>query len=195
MGFGVLCFGTLLLFNVVYYRLTDIIMAAILLYGLYKLSQIGKTFKFSYFSTYGFLALSLAELALGALELFDPLFGMEELTVYTSALRAIALGLVLIPLLLGMGGLGRELEVRSLADRCRTGIFLTVLALGVTFIASMPPLLSLFGDKVQLTLYLISLLGQLLSASWVFLAVYKSYANICMPENNTASKQKTKKDK
>ena len=187
MGFGTLIFGSLLLFNVVYYQLTDVICASILLYGLYKLSGVERSFRFSYFACYGFLALSLAELTVGAMELISPLADLQTLTVYLTAVRAIAVSLTLIPLLLGMRRLGLELKVRDLPERCRTAILLVGIAYGVTLIASIPPLLSLFGQRTQLILYMISICGQMISSLWVLTSLYKSYATICMPKGPTAN--------
>ena len=99
MGFGTLFFGCLLLFNVLYYQITDVIAAAIILYALYRLNRFNKPLRVAYFASYAFFAYSLFELVLGMWALFDPLMGQGEFSGHVTVGRAILLACVMLPTL------------------------------------------------------------------------------------------------
>ena len=68
MGFGTLFIGYFLLLNLTYYGFTDVIAASVMLLGLYKLSPVNKYFRAAALSSGVFLAFSLGELGIAAID-------------------------------------------------------------------------------------------------------------------------------
>ena len=66
MGFGTLFIGYFLLLNLTYYGFTDLIAAAVLLLGLYRLSRINKHFLAASVVAVLFLIFGFAEFGIAA---------------------------------------------------------------------------------------------------------------------------------
>ena len=192
MGFGTLFFGCLLLFNVLYYQITDVIAAAIILYALYRLNRFNKPLRVAYFASYAFFAYSLFELVLGMWALFDPLMGQGEFSGHVTVGRAILLACVMLPTLLGIRALAKEVDATDLSGRATVTTAVFSIGSILTVLASLPLFLSLLGNDAQRALYYITLAFQLAQALFTVLTVWRAYATICMPSENKPRENKAK---
>ena len=185
MGFGTLFFGCLLLFNVLpYYQITDVIMATIILYALYRLNRFNKPLRVAYFASYAFFAYSLFELVLGMRSLFNPLIEQGEFSSHIAIGRALLLACMILPTLLGIRALAKEVDARDLYGRATLATVIFSLGSLLTVLTSIPAFLSLFGTQGQGALYGITLAVLLAQALFTVLTVWRAYATICMPSEN-----------
>lgn len=189
MGFGTLLFGCALLFNVIYYQITDVIAAVIILYALYKLNKFNTPLRVSYICAYPFAAFTLFELVLGAWRLFDPMMDQSTYSGYLATARAALLLAVMLPLMLGIAALAREVDAKDLRLRAMGACAVACVSTLTTAVASLPFTVAAFGDKAQVWLYVCTMVLQLIFALVAVLTVWRAYATICMPEDNAKKKK------
>ncbi len=190
MGFGTLFAGYFLILNIAYYGFSDFLAAAIMLYGLYKLSSVNQGFKAAMYSMCLFGVFSLVELVAFTLDMFSIGGNLAAFMTVLSTLRHLLVCLFTVPMLIGMRDVCREVELPDLAVRCKRSIFaaFAVYALGIvleaegifSFIpANYLPLVSL----AMMTLTLIYVIFNLTN-------IYSCYMKICMPGEDEKRKEK-----
>ena len=187
MGFGTLFVGYFLLLNVTHYRgFTDIIAAAIMLFALYKLSDVNRGFKLSFILCGVFMAVSLGELVLSVSGLFS-LFPTEIATSVITIVRHGVVGTLTALIMLGIKDISREVDLPKIRDRARyllpstfTVYLLLIVLESVTGFTSSETMI-----KIMAWSSLIVIIANITLLVFGLFTIYSCYMQICMPEDNT----------
>ena len=179
MGFGTLFIGYFLLLNLTYYGFTDVISAAVMLLGLYKLSPVNKYFRYSVIADAVFLVFSLGEFGIAVYEIFIKQIGSTTLVSVMSIVRCICVGLLTVFILKGIEEVAREVDVENLPTKASRLVILTavIYALWITLEAPIP----FIKDIILATLSLLTLLSTIALIIVNLTVIYTCYMKICMP--------------
>ena len=173
--------------------MTDIIAAAVMMAGLYKLSGVNASFKLAYYTSVIFTVYSLPELIFFSLDLF----GIYENTALISYLRigqcVIACALTVL-ILKGLGEVAREVELERIPKRAERLTYATFGVYLLWIICNAPFLGSMLG-KYTAVLYLVAIISLFVLVFYNLRTIYGCYMRICMPgeENGKGGKNGKKK--
>ena len=183
MGFGTLFIGYFLILNFAYTAFTDAIAGVLVLYGLYKLSNVNREFTISAIISAIFTFAGIAELILEVAQ-FLSLISLPPL-VYsvTGIVRASLLCARTAYMLLGMQSVSSEVGLGSLSMIIRRLYVLTIPVYGVNLALEIMGLFSLEEVGVLLILSVISLVASITLTVLILIRIYDCYAKICMPED------------
>ena len=190
MGFGTLFIGYFFLINISNYAYTDIVSAAVMLLGLYKLSTVNKNFKYGFFATMGFFAVALGELSLTFIGLFGSFDSIDAAQPYISSIRYTVIFIISYFTLRGIGALAEEVKAYSLFRTAKasvplSSIFLVYAAFELPFFAK------IFGNAIAYVYFalLLSVVAFIISN---LVTIYKAYMQICMPDDLKKEKKPSK---
>ncbi len=188
MGFGTLFIGYFLLLNLTYYGFTDVIAAAVMLLGLYKLAPVNKYFGASAIAAGVFLAFSLGEFGIAVYEMFFRPIGSTLLVSLMSVIRCMAVGLLTVMMLKGIEEVSREVEIENLPVKASRLAIATAVAYSLWIALEAP--LSFINDYVLAVLALITMLATIAIIIVNLTVIYSCYMRICMPGSEDISKEK-----
>ena len=194
MGFGILFIGYfLLLNNVSYYMLTDVISALLMLMAFYKLAYLNRGFSL------GFIFCSVFSL-FGAFEFIAEamrMFGLVSLgTTFISTvgmIRYLLICLTTVFMLIGARDIAKEVDLNALAVRCHKGIILTFIIYALNIIWQTSSLLGFVPNVKFMALsgYII-ILATIILVIMNLISIYGCYMHICMPSDNVKSEKKSR---
>ena len=187
MGFGTLFIGYFLLLNLTYYSFTDVIAAAVMLLGLYRLSPVNKYFKAAAVCTCVFLVFSLGEFGIATYELFFRRISSPILVSVMSIVRCLAVGALTVTMLKGIEAVAREVEVEELPKKASRLAIATVVIYALWIILEAP--LS-FDSYLLAVLSLITILVTIALLIVNLTVIYSCYMRICMPGNEDITREK-----
>ena len=183
MGFGTLFIGYFLLLNLTYYGFTDLIAAAIMLLGLYKLSSVNRSFKLAAISSGVFLAFSLGEFGIATYELFTARIDSAVLVSVMSIMRCLVIGVFTLLMLRGIEEVAREVDVEELPARAARMTKVTAVVYSAWIILEAP--LSFINDYVLAVISLLTILATIALLIANLTVIYGCYMRICMPADET----------
>ena len=188
MGFGTLFIGYFLLLNLTYYGFTDVIAASVMLLGLYKLSTVNKYFRYSAAVCVGFLTFSIGEIGISAYEMFFSAINSPVLVSLMSVIRSLLVGALGVFILIGIESVAKEVDIKKLASKAHTLIFVTGITYTMWIILEMP--ISFISDYALAILSLITILATLALIVVNLSVIYTAYMRICMPGDEDVMKDK-----
>lgn len=183
MGFGTLFIGYFFLLNISYFNYTDLLGAAIMAMGLYRLGTVNRPFRYAFYIDLAFLLVGTSELVLAVLPIFLPSADLSVYSVPVGVARYCFLALFHIFLLLGIGKVAEEVGLQKLATRAQALIVLPTLAYIASGIFDIPDLFPASAVKETAVIAFAVLLLTLLSCILVLLTIFRCYARICMPDD------------
>ena len=187
MGFGTLFIGYFLLLNLTYYGFTDVIAAAIMLLGLYKLSGVNKLFKLAFLAGGAFLAFSLFEFGVATYEIFAGRIDSPALVSVTSIIRCLVVGALTFFILRGIESVAKEVDVENIPKKAARLSKLTAVIYAAWIVLEAP--LSFINDYVLAVLSLVTILATIALLVVNLTVIYGCYMRICMPgEENLTDK-------
>lgn len=187
MGFGTLFIGYFLLLNLTYYGFTDVIAAAVMLLGLYKLSTVNKYFKAATVCTCLFLVFSLGEFGIAVYEMFFRQINSTILVSVMSIVRCLAVGALTVTMLKGIEDVAREVEVEELPKKASRLAIATVVIYALWIILEAP--LS-FDSYLLAILSLITIIATIALLIVNLTVIYSCYMRICMPGDEDITREK-----
>ena len=186
MGFGTLFIGYFLLLNLTYYTLTDVIAAAVMLLGLYKLSPVNKYFRFCAISCAVFLAFSLGEFGIGIYEMFMKPISSPALISAMSIIRSVIICALTLFMLKGVELVAKEVEVENLPKKALRAFVATAIIYAMWIILEVPVIDSYALAVISVMTILATIVLLIINLS----VIYSCYMRICMPSDLAPSKQK-----
>lgn len=187
MGFGTLFIGYFLLLNLTYYGFTDVIAAAIMLLGLYKLSSVNKQFRMAATATAVFLLFSLGEFGIAAYEIFAGRIDSPALVSLVSVVRCLLIGSFTFFMLKGIESVAKEVDVENIPKKASRLSKLTSIIYAAWIVLEAP--LSFINDYVLAVLSLVTILTTIALLVVNLTVIYGCYMRICMPgEENLTDK-------
>ena len=188
MGFGTLFVGYFLLLNLTYYGFTDVIAAAVMLLGLYKLSTVNEYFKLSFISAGVFLAFGLGEFGIAAYEMLFGQLNSPTLVSVMSVMRCLIIGALTVTILKGIETVAREVDVENLPTKAKRLTILTIVIYSLWIILEAP--LSFVDNYALAVTSLITILATIALLIVNLTVIYTCYMKICMPGNEDITKSK-----
>ena len=179
MGFGTLFIGYFLILNLTYYSLTDVIAAAVMLLGLYKLSDLNKYFKSAMIAAGVFLAFSVGELGVAIYELFFAKINQTTLISIMSVARSLVIGTLTVIILMALKNIANEVDLPQLAKKCDKLMVCTSTVYSVWIVLEFP--LSFINPYVLAITSLLAILAAIVVVILNLTAIYSCYMRICMP--------------
>lgn len=183
MGFGTLFIGYFFLLNISYFNYTDLLSAAIMAMGLYRLSGVNRPFRFAFFTDLAFLIVGGAELVTVMIPLVSPASDLSALAVPIGVARYLLLALYHLILLLGIHEVAEEVGLSKLATRAQALIVLPLLAYLASALFEIPHIFPDSAVKETAIVAFALLILTLLSCVLVLMTIYRCYARICMPDD------------
>ena len=191
MGFGTLFIGYFLLLNITYYTFTDVIAAAVMLLGLYKLSTVSRYFRAPVAFAALFAVFGFAELVIGVTDmLFVKLLSNELLVSALAVARSVLIAAITLLMLKAMYGIARELDVEKVPLKCRTMMIWTTLLYGAEILFETPFISTLIPAEVSAVFYLVIIIGMIVVVISNLTIIYSCYMQICMPEDLNGKPEK-----
>ncbi len=192
MGFGTLFIGYFLLLDLPYYMLTDMIAAAVMLLGLYKLSGVNRAFKTSFIITGVFLVFSLYEMGASVIEMFSGELLTDLARSLTSIVRCLLVGSLTVFMLRGIEDVAREVELPLLSKKAHGSVLFTFIIYSLWIILELPPsfIQSLVGDYILAVASLIAMLSLIALIISNLTVIYSSYMRICMPGDEDRGRER-----
>lgn len=181
MGFGTLFIGYFLLLNLTYYGFTDLIAAAVMLLGLYKLSRINKGFFAASIVCAVFLVFGLAEFGIATYEIFLMPISSPALVSTMSVVRSLTIGTLTVLTLKGMEEVAKEVDLPDIATKSARLVIITAFTYTAWMILESP--LSFINDYVLGVLSLLTILATIALLIVNLTVIYSCYMHICMPED------------
>lgn len=188
MGFGTLFVGYFLLLNLTYYGFTDVIAAAVMLLGLYKLSPVNKYFRISFIIAGVFLAFGLGEFGIATYEILFGQLNSPTLISVMSVVRCLVIGALTVTMLKGIEAVAREVEIENLPQKAHRLTVLTIIVYSLWIILEAP--LSFVENYVLAVMSLITILATIALLIVNLTVIYSCYMRICMPGNEDISRTK-----
>lgn len=188
MGFGTLFIGYFLLLNLTYYGFTDVIAAAVMLLGLYKLSGVNNYFRNSSVAAAVFLTFSLGEFGIAVYEIFVKAIGSATLVSVMSMIRCICIGLLTVLILKGIEAVATEVDVENLPTKASRLVIITAITYALWIALEAP--ISFIDDFVLAVLSLITLLATIALIIVNLSVIYTCYMRICMPGDTKMQEDK-----
>lgn len=192
MGFGVLFIGYFLFLNFAYPEYTDAVAAAIMLYGLYKLSGINKGFKLASFAAMAVTALGAFELGVEIYKMFSPYTDLATLYTVTAIIRHFLSCVMIVLMLIGMRDVSREVRLGDHARKCNYLTYATLVIYVFNVMLEATGLGNIFAPKVLAVMAVASILATLVITIVNLGAVYTCYMKICMPGEERMERKKSK---
>ena len=191
MGFGTLFIGYFLLLNITYYTFTDVIAAAVMLLGLYKLSTVVKHFRAPAAFAAIFAVFGLAELILGAVDMiFVKLFENQLLVSAVAVARSVIIAALTLLMLKALYSISRELEVDKVPLKCRAMMLWTTLLYGADILFETPFISTVLPAQVSAIFYLVIIIGMIVVVISNLTIIYSCYMQICMPDELNGKPEK-----
>ena len=186
MGFGTLFIGYFLLLNLTYYGITDIIAAAVMLLGLYKLSPINKYFRYSVIASIVFLVFSLSEFGVAIYEMFFSPISSQPLISFFSVVRCMVVATLSMLILKGIEFVAKEVELEDLAKKASRMLVATAVTYSLWIVLEAP----VIDSYILAVLSVITILATIALLIVNLSIIYSSYMKICMPGDESNDKQK-----
>lgn len=183
MGFGSLFIGYFFLLNLSYYNYTDLLAAAIMAIGLYRLGGVNRPFKLAFFADLLFFLVGAGELVSSAVTLFSPSIDLTAFTVPLGVIRYLTLALFHLLLLLGIRAVAEEVGLQKLSTRALCFSVLPPLIYIASAVLNIPGLFSSVAVRDTAMIAFALLLAGLLVNLILLVMIYRCYAGICMPED------------
>ena len=194
MGFGILFIGYfLLLNNVSYYMLTDVISALLMLMAFYKLAYLNRGFSLGFIFCSIFSLFGAFEFISEAMRMFNFVSLGATFISVVGMIRYLLICLSTVFMLIGARDIAREVDLNALALRCHRGIILTFIIYALNIIWQTSSLLG-FAPNVKfmaLSGYII-ILATLILVIMNLVSVYGCYMHICMPSDNAKGEKKSR---
>ena len=188
MGFGTLFIGYALLLSIAYNGLTDIIAAAVMLLGLYKLSTINKYFKLASIAASVFLLFSLGELGIWTYEMF---FRRIDEPIFISAIsiiRCAIVGTMTVLMLKGIETVAREVELSETQKKAARLSIANAVFYTVWIVFELP--LTFIGETTLARIYAVIILLSIALIVANLVIIYSCYMRICMPGDEDITRDK-----
>ena len=193
MGFGVLFAGYFLILDIAYFLLTDVIAAAMIALGLSKLAYLNRGFKTSFVFSLVFLVFALVEFAFGAYEmLFSHSFSTEFIS-YGAIARYVLLCVLSFTAFDGMHEVSHEVELSQTAKKSKIATYLALPVFVFAVIAETPAFFVQISPHTAAIVSVISMLSTIAYIIFGLSVIYECYAKICMPDEDTAKHNSSKK--
>ena len=177
MGFGTLFIGYFLLLNFTYFGFSDIVAAAIMAMGLYRLMRVSRDARFALYFTAGFIAYSLITLIAFSLKILE-IYYSESLIAYLTVGRCLIILVISVLILRTLEALAREVGVEKVPARARFMEFAAFAVFALYIICTAPKIAGLIGTPA---LYAVAILLYLLFIGYTLYLTYVCYMQICMP--------------
>ena len=187
MGFGTLFIGYFLLLNLVAYRVTDVIAAAVMLLGLYKLSFVNKYFKGAAIASSVFVVFSLGEFGVSAYEMLFRKIDSPVFISISSVIRCIIVGALTVLILKGIELVSKEVDIPELSKRAYRMIIISAVTYALWIFLEAP-----FSVNSYI-LSILSVITIIATIALIFInlsVIYTCYMRICMPGDEDITKQK-----
>ena len=191
MGFGTLFIGYFLILNLTYYGITDIIAAAIMLLGLYKLSEINKWFKTAATVSGIFCVFALGELGI---TFYEMLFKKIDSSLFISSLsilRCLIIGALTAVMLKALATVAKEVDVADLPTKCTRMMYISGTVYALWILLELP--LSFINGYVLAVTSLITIFATIILIIVNLTIIYSCYMHICMPGDENVMKDKPSK--
>jgi len=190
MGFGTLFIGYFLLLNITYtFCLTDIIAAAIMALGLYKLSSVNKDFTRALYSSYAFILFSLAELVIEGLNMFGITKNYTDIIPYVSMARYVIVFVLTMFMLRGIADVANEVGIKALEKRASHSVIANAIIYALCFVFEIPPIATITSAPMAI-IGLVLLLSLFVIVIVNLVTIYTAYMRICMPEDENEEEEK-----
>jgi len=183
MGFGTLFVGYFFILNFAYGAFTDAIAGILMLYGLYKLSNVNREFTIAAYLSGGFTVLGVTELAIEILSSIAVIPSSVLANSIIAIIRVILIGALTAYMLLGMQSVSKEVGLSSLSEICKRLFILTPPIYAVNLALEIMGLFSMKEVTTLLILSVISLVLNMTLTVLILIRIYDCYAKICMPED------------
>lgn len=181
MGFGTLFIGYFFLINISYYAYTDIIAGMVMLLGLYKLSEVNKSFKYGSFAAIAFSAVALFEFFVSFISLFGSFDWIDMAMPYASSLRYAVIFILSYFILGGIADVAKEVKASALHTTAKASVPLSSIFL--IYAAFELPFISTIFGKATAYIFFALLLSVFAFTVSNLVTIYKAYMQICMPED------------
>ncbi len=192
MGFGTLFAGYFLILNVTYYGFSDFLAAAIMLYALYKLAFVNKSFKIAMYSMCAFGAFAIFELVIFALDMLSVGGDFGTLLTVIATVRHTLICAFTAPMLMGMRDVANEVELNDLGKKCQNMLLPTFIIYALAILLEAEGLFPFIPSKYLALSGLFVMLAMLVLIIINLTSIYSCYMRICMP-GEAASKSRKKK--
>ena len=191
MGFGILFIGYFLLLNFAFSAFTDAISAILMLYALYKLSEINKEFRRATYAALILLVFGITELVIEALDMFVGLGDITAMTSVLALIRYLLVGLLTILMLRGIRDVAAEVKLHVLSDKARRCSIMTLI------IYSVNALLEIIGlmPVSAAVFYYFAVIMIVLTLTIIIMnltAIYSAYMRICMPNEKEYTEKESR---
>ncbi len=188
MGFGTLFFGYFLILDFAYYGFSDFLAAAIMLYALYKLAFVNKSFKNAMFSMCAFAVFSIFELVIFVLDMFSVGGDLGAILSAAAALRSLLICIFTVLILLGMRDVCYEVELNYLGKRCHSSVLPVFIIYSLSILLETGGNFSFIPTKYLALTGLFVLLATIVIIVVNLISIYSCYMKICMPNETRAKK-------
>ncbi len=188
MGFGTLFIGYFLLLNLTYYSITDVIAAAVMLLGLYKLSSVNAYFKAAAISASVFLAFSLGEFVIFAYGLFFSSIETAILVSCMSMVRALLIGAMTVIMLRAIYEVATEVSLEDVSQKAKKLAVISFATYLLRIVLEMP--IDFIGSYILAVASLITMLLTIALVIANLTVIYTCYMKICMPGDEDIMKDK-----
>ena len=188
MGFGTLFIGYFLLLNLTYYSVTDVIAAAVMLLGLYKLSSVNAYFKAAAISASVFLAFSLGEFVIFAYGLFFSSIETAILVSCMSMVRALLIGAMTVIMLCAISEVATEVSLEDVSQKAKKLAVISFATYLLRIVLEMP--IDFIGSYILAVASLIIMLLTIALVIANLTVIYTCYMKICMPGDEDIMKDK-----
>lgn len=192
MGFGILFIGYFLVLNFPYCEFTDAVAAALIMYALYKLSYINRSFKLSYYASAAFVLLGIFELSVAAIDMFSPIADGSMLILLPALIRHLTLAFLSFLMLMGMREVASEVGLTSLSKECNISAYASVAVYGFNIILESASLAEIVGARILAISYVFSVIMTLVITAVNLVRIYSCYMRICMPGDEDVSEKKSR---
>ncbi len=192
MGFGTLFAGYFLILNVTYYGFSDFLAAALMLYALYKLSFVNKSFKIAMYSICAFGAFAIFELVIFALDMLSLGGDFSTLLTVIATVRHTMICAFTVPMLMGMRDVANEVELNELGKKCQNTLLPTFIIYALAILLEAEGLFPFIPSKYLALCGLFVMLATLVLVIINLTSIYSCYMRICMPSEAAGRSGKKK---
>ena len=192
MGFGILFIGYFLVLNFPYCEFTDAVAAALIMYALYKLAYINRSFRLSYYASAVFVLLGVFELSVAAIDMFSPIADGSMLILLPAIIRHLVLAFLSFLMLMGMREVAKEVGLTSLSVGCKISAYATVAVYGLNILLESVSLAALVDARILAVSYVFSVTMTLVITAVNLVRIYSCYIRICMPGDEDVSEKKSR---
>ena len=181
MGFGILFVGYFLILNFAYPAFTDMIAAAVMMYGFYKLSGVNRGFRTAVYLAAALAVFGLSEFGIKVADMFFAVGMPDAVATVMAAARHLLVALVTVAMLFGIKEVAREVELYALETKAKSSVYATLLVYALLiFVEAGAP--AFVPVEVMAGLSTFVLLASLALIIFNLTIIYGAYMRICMPE-------------